>query len=257
MDIQISTKNRLEMSPDRDFEQQSEVRQRYCILSSPRSGSTLLSRMLFDTGAAGDPLEYLNPPLLLIERERSGRPNLDWGAFLNSMEARRTSPNGVFGMKLHYHQLIAAAGTANTDQNVTRFLELFDQFIWIRRRDRLRQAISLAIALKSQKWSVEDTDKSIDLVAADISDHEIVTALNTVVADDLGWEGMADNLPCTFQTVWYEDLVSDFDTTGHRVMEYLNLQDQINEIPEPRLERQATALNEELRERFLEFLAVS
>lgn len=55
-----STKNIKELSLERDFPGPFPIRTRYAILSSPRSGSTLLARMLFATGMAGDPIEPKN-----------------------------------------------------------------------------------------------------------------------------------------------------------------------------------------------------
>src|SRR6266702_8748733 len=104
----FSTKNLLEMSSDRDFPRQRMVGMRYCILSSQRSGSTLLTRMLFKTQQAGDPLEYFNLRLLQLGRTQSGNQLLTPFEFMRLMESRRTSPNGIFGMKLHYEQMLRA-----------------------------------------------------------------------------------------------------------------------------------------------------
>ncbi len=53
--IAITEKHIREMGPERDFAGETPVAQRYGILSSPRSGSTLLGRFLHETKLAGDP----------------------------------------------------------------------------------------------------------------------------------------------------------------------------------------------------------
>ena len=46
----------------------------YVIAAIPRSGSTLLSRVLWDCGQAGAPSEYLNPMQLCDWERRFGAP---------------------------------------------------------------------------------------------------------------------------------------------------------------------------------------
>jgi LPS sulfotransferase NodH len=145
-------KTNFEMSTNRDFNNAPPVIHRYCILSSQRTGSTLLGRTLYETGLAGDPLEYFNPPLLVVARKQTEKPDLGFSGFLKLIEKRRTSPNGIFGMKVHYHQL---KQVLVTEERSAAFLRGFDKLIWIRRRDRVGQAISKVIAEKTQVWSSE------------------------------------------------------------------------------------------------------
>src|SRR5262245_48258719 len=104
-------KNMLEMSPERDFSAKTEIRMRYSILSSLRAGGTLLGRMFYKTGQAGDPIEYFNLRLLELAREQLQNPSLSSFDFLRLMEARRTSSNGVFGIKIQFDQMLRAFRT--------------------------------------------------------------------------------------------------------------------------------------------------
>jgi LPS sulfotransferase NodH len=64
------------MNSNRDFPGNAPVQTRYCILSSQRSGSTLLTRMLFETRHAGDPLEFFNLRLLRLAQVQTGNQSL-------------------------------------------------------------------------------------------------------------------------------------------------------------------------------------
>src|SRR6187401_2384980 len=66
----------------------------YVIISTPRSGSTLLCRGLASTNLAGIPEEYFNPDLEDWARRRDG---VDPAAYVEWLLSERVSPNGVFG----------------------------------------------------------------------------------------------------------------------------------------------------------------
>lgn len=255
MAITVSDKNRREMSPERDFPEITPVRQRYCILSSPRSGSTMLGRALYETRLAGDPQEYFNPPLLAYERERSSNPSLNLNSFLKLMEDRRTSPNGLFGMKLHYSQMLGAFRSQKPTQNMLTFLKSFDQLIWIRRRDRLGQAISQAIGQHTQVWSSEDS-RFGQQANVKVHPFQCVRAMQIVCGDDFGWDQLLRATGLKVHVVWYEDLVSDYESNFRQVLRHLGLEESVPEIPAPPTQRQAGELNSQLRARVVKYLGL-
>ena len=244
--VPITDKHRREMSPERDFAQGTPVRQRYAILSSPRSGSTLLGRLLHETALAGDPQEYFNPPLIYLERERSGNSELNMNQFLRLMEQRRTSPNGSFGIKMHYSQLLGVFKTAKPTNAVVGFLRKLDKLIWIRRRDRIGQAISQAVAMRTQVWSSEDTRFERN-PKVDVHAYECVNALRLVCRDDAGWEQLIAKAGLKVHEVWYEDLVNDYEQQSRLVLRHLGIDDQVVNIPPQPIEKQSGELNERLR----------
>ncbi len=244
--IAITEKHMREMSAERDFAGETPVGQRYGILSSPRSGSTLLGRFLHETKMAGDPQEYFNPPLIGLERQRSGNDKLNMNQFLRLMEKRRTSPNGVFGMKMHYSQLLSVFRAPKPNQGVVNFLRKLDKLIWIRRRDRLGQAISQAVAVRTNVWSSEDSrfDRNPQV---QVHPYECVAALNLVARDDAGWEKLIQQAALSVHEIWYEDLVADYEGQGRLVLKYLGIDDQVPSIPAQPIEKQSGELNERLR----------
>lgn len=65
------------------------------IASTPRSGSTHLASCLWRAGDLGAPLEYLNPIHIRQMSPRLGARG--YLSYWRGVQARRTSPNGVFG----------------------------------------------------------------------------------------------------------------------------------------------------------------
>ncbi|MEJ6021947.1 Stf0 family sulfotransferase [Ramlibacter sp. PS4R-6] len=255
MTIAISEKHKRELSPERDFPTPTPVTMRYAILSSPRSGSTLLGRLLHETKQAGDPQEYFNPPLLALARKQYNKPELTINQFLREMQKRRTSPNGVFGLKTHYSQLLGVFRTKKPTENVAKFLREAGKLIWIRRRDRIGQAISQAVAIKTNVWSSEDTrfQKNPDVK---IHPFEIIRTLQVISHDDAGWEMLIPAAKLEVLEVWYEDLVNDYENQARRVLRYLGIDKDVPTIPAPPLERQGGELNERLRREFHAYLGL-
>ena len=77
-------------------------RVKYLILSEARSGSTMLSSALQASGIAGVPMEYFHPdaasclPQPITEKVVV--------QYITDLESRRTTPNGIFGIKLQLQQ---------------------------------------------------------------------------------------------------------------------------------------------------------
>jgi len=239
------------MDPRRDFTASTEIRKRYGILSSPRSGGTLLGRMLYDTGQAGDPLEYFNLRLLQIGREQSKNTSLALFDFLRLMESRRTSPNGVFGIKIQYDHILRAFRTETPNEKMVKFLERHDCLFWVRRRNKIRQAISHAIAVHTNAWSSEEgkTDEPILIPLLDC-----ITSFQAISHQDLGWEQLFQLNEIEVSTIWYEDLVAEYEATCRLVLTSLRLDTSVPQVPSPSIRRQSGTINEQLYAQMVDYL---
>lgn len=129
----------------------------YFICSLPRSGSTLLGQGLQDTFLAGRPVEYFNRGYVGGSLQRPGTTIFQ---YLNAAKRAGTTENNVFGAKVHWFQLSEFLVHFTTIPGWNRLLlpqlisRLFpnDRYIWLRRTDRLRQAVSLYKALRLNIW---------------------------------------------------------------------------------------------------------
>src|SRR3954451_22170749 len=122
----------------------------YMLASIPRTGSTFLSHALWQTGCLGAPLEYLNfektGPYYFAAHSADAQMRL-WRSLLH----RRTSPNGVFGIKIFPAQLQML-----TQQNPALLAALRPtRIVYLDRRDRGAHIVSLARASLSGVWRKE------------------------------------------------------------------------------------------------------
>src|SRR3954466_5530762 len=98
-------------SASHDFPRREEGPSNTFMLATiPRSGSTYFAIRLWQTGALGAPMEYLNFPILgrLLKRLRVDLP-MDARSVLKywkAVKALRTSPNGVFGYKMFMNNYV-------------------------------------------------------------------------------------------------------------------------------------------------------
>ena|SRR5690554_247963 len=97
-----------QFSEQRDFVESTPVKKTLVIASTPRCGSHMLGHLLYQTGAFGFPLEYANPRNLKEWHRRFALE--DQREVFRNIQTKRTSPNGVFGVKLHYSHLSIVGG---------------------------------------------------------------------------------------------------------------------------------------------------
>jgi LPS sulfotransferase NodH len=255
MHPEISRRRKLyhenQMSAGNDISAGATPTFRYCIASTPRSGSTLLARMLAGTGAAGAPREYLNPLLLRAWSRLNPGRRLSLGAYMAEIESRRTSGNGSFGMKLHWRH-VKNLLARNVPETVVRPLLLRqEKFIFITRRDKLRQAISYHIAESTGVFHADQQEWLEDLGAAQppLSPERALRHLADVLEEERGWTDFFRRSGKPFLHVEYEDLISDYAETCSRVIGFLGI--EAASIPDmtPRMEH--GGLPERFREEVL------
>ena len=125
----------------------------YMVCSIPRSGSSLLCELLCATGRAGAPTEFFDATLM---KEFSTAWQVEsFEQYLDALLRKKTSPNGVFGVKVHYGQFIDAFG----DADVTGLFPNL-RFIYIRRQDHVRQAVSYARAEQTGQWAADHPSRT-------------------------------------------------------------------------------------------------
>ena len=223
------------MAARRDFPHGTPVRQRYTILSAPRSGSTLLGECLRQLGSAGDPLEYLSPSFLDAFRASAPeRQEASWTDVLRYMETRRTSRNGVFGIKLHFHQFNRTFGPA-IDTDGADWLSRQGLLIRLYRKDRLSQAVSRMKAEATDQW--HSTDRRLHPFAFQGSAAEFLTLvsnLHWVARAELLWVQFCRKHSLRTIDLAYEELRDNLRPTIGRLLAQLgvpNTSSQLSTVP--------------------------
>jgi LPS sulfotransferase NodH len=248
------TKIRRDMSPANDFPH-TRCRLKYLICSTPRSGSWLLSTGLASTGAAGRPAEYFSPLYVKAYLERIGSTG-DFSrrsAYMRFLQDHRTSPNGVFGMKMHFGHL---ARVFERDERQRAFLRKFDRLIYLTRRDKLAQAVSFWKAFATSVYRAEAGDSTeAPPQQASYSFPGIAERLRAIAEQERDWSARLSAFPEKTYALYYEDLAADYVGAVEQVLTALGLPDAISALdprPEPIAQRDETSRRWE--QRFLQDL---
>lgn len=197
-----------------DFRESAGINLRYMIAAIPRSGSTLLTHLLWRSGALGAPLEYLNEPLAKYAMQRLGFSELNL-AYWNAIQSVRSSPNGVFGWKMFWANYIELA-TARPE--FIPFIRA-DRVIFVSRRDKIMQAVSYAKANKTGIWfkgahGAEDTAVAHD---------DIEKAYYSLIAQERYWDAFFQKAQVNPLRLSYEDICADPYIAVSEVGRYLDV----------------------------------
>jgi LPS sulfotransferase NodH len=233
----------------------------YLICSTMRSGSYLLCEALQQTGLAGRPSEYFlehTMPILSRQWDISS-----YSGYLNKVIEVATTPNGVFGMKVHLHQFLPLLDTLQ-QLPWYRGLEakallstVFPNlaYIWIMRRDKVRQAVSTLKALQTNIWFLTDrppmppgeptnNTPSFDPEAIDF-------LLRLIEREERAWQDYFNAHAIKPLVVIYEELVQTYNATACQVLKYLHIPKPANLVEaSPHMKRQADEISEEWVERY-------
>ena len=206
----------------------------YLICATERSGSTLLCEALTLTGVAGVPVEYLCPDHAPAWQKR-------WGVFgyedylATAMRQTMTS-NGVFGAKFTwsplYHFLHEVQRLPRYQGKHFAARDLLNDvfpnlhYIWIKRRDKVRQAVSLAKAVQTSVWRVTaETPVANPHNKALFSFNQIDLLLRRLQADELAWQKYFSANHIQPFVVEYEDFVLHYEQTAIQILQYLGISD--------------------------------
>jgi trehalose 2-sulfotransferase len=224
----------------------------YIIGSTQRSGTHLLCSILRSTGIAGSPDEFfLSKPGETWEK-RWDAPSCD--GYIERVLRENTGTNGVFGAVVMWSYFERMLQMLQELRDYNRFVgaellaELFNQpkYIWMRRRNRVEQAVSWAIACQTGVWaqrvgvtSQPDATPKFDFRAID-------EWCNRIAAHEASWANYFRENQIEPLVLYYEDVVACHRVAAERVFEFLVLPlPRRMEIPAPAIEKQANEISAE------------
>jgi LPS sulfotransferase NodH len=213
----------------------------WLLASVPRSGSTWVSHVFWQTGCLGAPLEYCNfeptGPYGHASASATEQQKL-WQAAL----ARRTSPNGVFGLKGFVGQFEGLHhGNPGLLGEVMR--TVFPsagrgRVVLLHRRDRTAHAISYARAILSGIWRAEQ--EAGGRVEPEYSRVAVERADRLIEQQEAAWRAMLADLGIAPLELWYEDVLADPAAAIDAVANYLGVEiDSAAAVKVPPIERQS------------------
>ena len=194
---------------------------RYLVLSSPRTGSSMLCSALRSTNMAGIPFEYFHAEGIKTWLVR--HPNGNFLDFIVDLEKRRTTKNGYFGVKVHFNQWNNLY-TNNNHGLLTNYLRGQDKIILVTRRNKIRQAISCLVAQQSNIWQIEiDENRNYEVPEWQDSFSFIITRLlYQLSSQEIAWKKLLHDNKIEFFELAYEDMIDGSDYLSD-VLGYLNL----------------------------------
>ena len=187
----------------------------YLICSTQRSGSSYLSHLLRATGELGRPGELFGKGEKSLKKfAAKHRVEPSELAVAKFVSEKWRSTNGVFGLKMHYHQYLTFC--ANVELR-----ELFGgmNYLYVDRKDVVMQAVSLYKARNSGAWS--SSHKSQNDVSYDYGG--IMSCLNFLNEEKAKWEAFFSVTGVRLLRVYYEALEECPDIQVRQVYKYLGL----------------------------------
>jgi LPS sulfotransferase NodH len=169
----------------------------------------VLCSALWSTGLCGRPDEYLGP------QTRADYEEL-WGAhgdraYVEHVLDYATTPNGVFSMKVHGEQLQwthwLRALFPRRRIGDDPFLALAPEvdFYWVRRREKLRQAISMYTRQVTGRFRLLDAERPPTPVAVPLDYYAIRDLRDEAEEWDRKWVRHFEDAAISPMQIWYED----------------------------------------------------
>jgi len=226
----------------------------YFICFTVRSGSSLLCQLLAETNLAGKPQEHFHHNITPENPQGDDIP--DYAAYIDQLLDQWTTPNGVFGAKVgggqwhhltrHVRRIDGYANMPLSDAMAGLFPDL--HYIWLTRRNKVRQAVSHWMAIQSGRWGsfheATNPDPEYKFEAIDYLTQELVMR-------EAVWADYFADYHIIPHIVVYEDFVQKKAETVRGIFDFLNIETADDfSVPEPKHTRLANSLSEEWVQRY-------
>ncbi len=242
----------------------SNLQKSYIVCSTGRSGSTLLCKTLEKLGCCGNPEEFFHNDLVRSIKQKND-PDY-FVDYCNSIFEKGLTDNGVFGMKMHWWQLVDFIRLARQspifqgkeDLEILNSVFPNPKFIYIWRRDMSQQAISTVIALQTKQWVKPNSDREGEKVTQSTQNKDLIFQPLTIYRWEHSFEDQnrrwrnffKDNSLAHYELV-YEDFVVSFEREMANVIDYLDLDHNLiaDKIEMP-TQKQANEINQRFLQRY-------
>lgn len=240
----------------------------YIICTSPRSGSTLLCRLLAQTGRAGCPESYFHQPsleswLVDLGLPTKGYPN-DQARRLAAFKAalkEGAAGTGIFGLRLQRHAFgfwTEQLGFLHPDEttDAARIAATFGDtmFIHLTRENKLDQAISFVKAEQSGLWHMAPDGTEIERLSAPqkprYDAQTIAEKIDEFTRNDTDWRAWFAREKITPLTITYDQLSDDPAGVVAGILRSLGVENHPTSQPIP-VAKLADATNRDWAARFL------
>lgn len=231
----------------------------YIIASVQRSGTQLLCTLLRNTGVAGLPAEhFLAKPGETWEGRWKTPSRM---AYIERVLCDNTTSNGVFGtvvMWSYFDRMLQMLrnvpeyeGLKTADLLAAILHE--PKYIWLRRRNRVEQAVSWAIAAQTGVWTQKTGEKPQPRAVPKFDFKVIDEWCNRIGEHDAAWANYFRENEIRPLELFYEDVVANHRSAAERVLEFLRVALPAGmEIVQLGLQKQANEVSEQWTAAYLE-----
>jgi trehalose 2-sulfotransferase len=240
----------------------------YMICSAPRSGSTLLCRLLAETGVAGRPASYFHEPSLAewkrrlgVEPEAAASEREVVGACIQAAQSRGCSDNGIFGLRLQrpsfdffFSQLALVHAEGRSER--ARFEGVFGRtlFIHLSRADKVEQAVSCLKAEQTGLWHVAADGSDVERIGPprepEYDGQALQAWVDAMTGYDRDWNTWFASEASEPVRITYDHLSRDPQGTLRRVLDSLGLDPAAAGHVAPSLRKMADDTNQAWVTRF-------
>ena len=212
----------------------------YLVCAVQRAGTGLLCEMLAATGCAG------RPPGDLFDMSVGAKP-FDLGAAIKAS----STPNGIAGCRMFWNGWEACLARLGAEKRAQSLRATFPglRFVWLRRRDTLRQAVSFWRATTPAEQFRLPDDPTIPINAPPFDARAIREFLSLIEHQDSLWRQWFAAERITPLEITYEDVDASPAATVRSVLDFLGVRADVA-TPRPRIKRQADAHTERYLEQF-------
>jgi LPS sulfotransferase NodH len=252
--------------PSLPFDPEGRIRIAYFVCTTHRSGSTFFCEGLADAGC-GSPNEFFEESLAAIWREKWELPSdADALTFLGEMIRRHATADGFFGAKLMWHQTKHLAKLLQPivapEQPEIPFAEILARafgdvrYFWLRREDKVAQAISLVRARQTGRWHSVDTTGWIADAPSGQGETFDFAQIDSILKQqskcDAKWKKFFADSGVRVMTLVYEEFSKNFSEAMREALTFVGApSDAHNQIPPPRHRKLADKTSEEWAQRYL------
>ena len=240
----------------------------YIICTSPRSGSTLLCKLLAATSIAGNPDSYFHRSSIsdwLADLGLTPKPSAPERELLEAIFraaiARGTLDTGIFGLRLQRHSFDfftekLAVLHPELSNDIERFHAAFGRtlFVHLTRRDKVAQAVSYVKAQQTGLWHAAPDGTELERLSppreAAYDASEIRSRLEEMIAYDHSWEHWFAALEIDPLRITYEELSEDPLETLRVVLDHLGLEREGADGVEPGVAKLADDISQDWAARF-------
>lgn len=225
-----------------DFSRVNKPTKILIIASTGRCGSHMLGHALHKTQQFGFPLEYANGDNLVEWKKRLGLENIN--DVMKEIQARRTSENGVFGIKIHYAHIQQFGGF---DKLVEAFPDAY--YVHLSRSNVLKQAVSLSIASQTGVWIAGQTPVNDN---PEYDFKHIQQRLKATIQDNASWKYTLSASGCNYIEMNFDDVQKNLANSINTIANFMGVEiDQNSLVNEQVTKKQSSNLNQEWMDRFI------